>query len=116
MAPMDEFGVPKYKGKKRGRKPKKRKRLRKPNAPKRQHTAYTLFVQENYPTIRDHNPSLQSKDVISIVAKQWAAVSVQEKKIWKERAKATAVANQTGIDVDGVPAEEVVAAGVAVGV
>ena len=42
LAPLDEHGVPKYKGKKRGRKPKKRKRMRNPNAPKRKHTAYTL--------------------------------------------------------------------------
>jgi hypothetical protein len=41
-APLDENGFPKYKGKKRGRKPKKRLRRRNPNAKKRAHTAYTL--------------------------------------------------------------------------
>lgn len=41
-APLDENGIPKYKGKKRGRKPKKRVRRRNPNAKKRSHTAYTL--------------------------------------------------------------------------
>jgi hypothetical protein len=70
MAPLDEFGVPKYKGagrecflkcgcmllalcshfnillgKKRGRKPKPRQRQHNPHRKKRAHTAYTLFVQ-----------------------------------------------------------------------
>lgn len=88
MAPVDEFGVPKYKGKKRGRKPKKRKRVRKPDTPKRQHTGYTLFMKENYPAVKEANGNLQSKDVISIVAKQWAEVGADAKTAWKERAKA----------------------------
>jgi hypothetical protein len=71
MAPLDEHGVPKYKGKKRGRKPKARKRKANPNRRKRQHTAYTLFVQETYPGIKAAYPEYPSKDVISIVAKQW---------------------------------------------
>jgi len=79
-APLDENGVPKYKGRKRGRKPKKRKRQRNPNSSKRQHTAYTLFVQTTYPNIKSQNPHLQSKDVISIVAKQWADVPEIDKK------------------------------------
>ena len=90
LPPLDEHGVPKYKGKKRGRKPKYRKRKANPNRRKRQHTAYTLYVQETYPGIKAANPELPSKDVISIVAKQWAdGVSPEEKKQWKDRAKAT---------------------------
>lgn len=86
LAPLDEFGVPKYKGRKRGRKPKKRKRQLNPNRQKRQHTAYTLFVQENYPAVRAQYPQLQSKDIIGMVARQWATVPEMEKVVWKERA------------------------------
>jgi HMG (high mobility group) box len=92
LPPLDEHGVPKYKGKKRGRKPKLRKRKRKvdPNRRKRQHTAYTLYVKETYPGIKAANPDFPSKDVISIVAKQWGnSVSAEEKRIWKQRALAT---------------------------
>lgn len=90
MPPLDENGVPKYKGKKRGRKPKARKRKANPNRRKRQHTAYTLFVQETYPRIKAAYPDYASKDVISIVAKQWKhELSPQEKQQWKARAKAT---------------------------
>lgn len=89
LAPLDEHGIPKYKGKKRGRKPKKRKRVRNPNAPKRKHTAYTLYVQETYPKLKKEypQPKFQSKDLIAMVAKQWKEMSDQEKKVWKERAK-----------------------------
>jgi hypothetical protein len=90
LPPLDEHGIPKYKGKKRGRKPKFRKRKANPNRRKRQHTAYTLYVQENYPGIKAANPNLPSKDVISIVAKQWGSgVTPQEKQEWKARAVAT---------------------------
>ena len=92
LAPLDERGVPKYKGKKRGRKPKPRKRKLDPNRRRRQHTAYTLFVQEIYPGVKAQHPDLQSKEVISIVAKQWKEqLTADEKRDWKLRAKATHV-------------------------
>ena len=98
MAPLNEFGVPKYKGKKRGRKPKPRQRQHNPNRKKRSHTAYTLFVQENHPAVRAQYPNLQSKDIIGIVARQWASVSEEEKQAWKQRAIATAVVADEGLE------------------
>lgn len=89
LPPLNEQGLPKYKGKKRGRKPKPRKRKLDPNRRKRQHTAYTLFVQEIYPSVKAQHSDLQSKEVISIVAKQWKAMMADEKREWKLRAKAT---------------------------
>jgi hypothetical protein len=87
---LDEHGIPKYKGKKRGRKPKFRKRKLNPNRRKRQHTAYTIFVQETYPGVKAANPTLPSKDVISIVAKRWGnELTTEEKQEWKARAVAT---------------------------
>ena len=91
LPPMDEHGVPKYKGRKRGRKPKVRKRKANPERRKRQHTAYTFFVQERYPGVRMQHPDWPSKDLISLVAKQWANVPAEEKKEWKQRAVATHV-------------------------
>jgi hypothetical protein len=89
LPPLDENGVPKYKGRKRGRKAKVRKRKSNPNRRKRQHTAYTLFVKEIYPDVKIQHPDWPSKDVISIVAKQWATVPAAEKQKWKVRAQAT---------------------------
>jgi hypothetical protein len=101
-APLDENGVPKYKGRKRGRKPKRRKRQRNPNSSKRQHTAYTLFVQTTYPNIKAQNPHLQSKDVISIVAKQWSNVLEEDKKVWHERAKSYSLEENNHVVSGGV--------------
>ena len=88
---MDEHGIPKYRGRKRGRKPRPRKRKSNPDRPKRKHTAYTLFVQEQHPLIRAQHPTWLSKQILSVVAKQWADVPAEEKKMWKERALATHV-------------------------
>lgn len=90
MPPLDENGIPKYKGKKRGRKPKPRKRKANPNRRKRGHTGYTMYMQENYPAIKEANPHfLASKDIIAVLAKQWAELSPSEKLGWKARAVAT---------------------------
>jgi hypothetical protein len=99
MAPLDENGVPRYRGRKRGRKARTRKRKHDPRRPKRQHTAYTLFVQENYQSIRTQYPELQSKEIIGLVARHWAAVSDLEKQAWKSRAIASA-------EVDAEEAED----------
>eukprot|EP00934_Nitzschia_sp_Nitz4_P009200 Nitzschia sp. Nitz4//scaffold79_size90958//26588//27339//NITZ4_005015-RA/size90958-augustus-gene-0.174-mRNA-1//-1//CDS//3329558219//9190//frame0 len=89
MPPLDENGLPKYKGKKRGRKPRPRKRKANPNRRKRQHTGYTLFMQESYPGVKEANPDFASKDIIAILAKQWAEMAPDEKSDWKAKALAT---------------------------
>lgn len=97
LPPLDEHGIPKYRGRKRGRKPKPRKRKAKPDRPKRQHTAYTLFVSEVYPGIKVQNQGRPSKDLIAIVAKEWAIMPENEKVTWKERALET---HKTAADED----------------
>ena len=86
LPPLDEHGVPKYRGKKRGRKPRIRKR--KAGSTKRQPTGYTLFVQEHYSDIKIQNPDRPSKDLISIVAKQWEAAPDSAKETWRAQARA----------------------------
>mmetsp|Transcript_11119 Transcript_11119/g.26720 ORF Transcript_11119/g.26720 Transcript_11119/m.26720 type:complete len:279 (+) Transcript_11119:154-990(+) len=86
LAPLDENGIPKYKGKKRGRKPKAKKRKMKPDRPKRKHTGYTLFMQEVYPTAKSECPDLASKELISLVAGRWKDLDIAEREMWKERA------------------------------
>jgi HMG (high mobility group) box len=98
--PLDANGIPKYRGKKRGRKPKERKRKVNPNRRKRSHTAYTLFVHERYPSVKKENPHLQSKEVISIVARLWAAVPLEEKRVWKERAISSAKSQPSAVHAE----------------
>lgn len=108
MPPLDEHGVPKYKGKKRGRKPKPRKRKANPNRRKRQHTGYTLYMKENYPAIKEANAEWASKDIIALLAKQWAEIAPNEKMEWKARAVATH--NEVAEGVDGEVAAAAAAA------
>jgi hypothetical protein len=100
LPPIDSTtGLPKYMGLKRGRKMRERKRRANPARGKRQHTAYTLFVKETYPLLRQEHVDWPSKDIISLVAKQWSsAVSVEDKKVWKERALATHRVSSTVVE------------------
>jgi hypothetical protein len=67
---------------------RKGRRKRDPSRTKRQHTAYTLFVQENFEAIKKNNPDMPPKDIISMVAQQWSEVSGEERELWKQRAMA----------------------------
>jgi hypothetical protein len=89
MAPLDEHGNPKYKGKRRGRKPKPRKRKHNPDREKRRHTGYTLFVQETHPLIKKENLNVTNAQIVSIVAKRWRDLSESQRRQWKERALGT---------------------------
>lgn len=65
---------------------KKRKRETKT---KRAPTAYTLFVHENYEMIKktQGDENMPSRDIISLVAQQWAQTSETEKQMWQFRAE-----------------------------
>lgn len=66
----------------RGRKKRKRE-----TKAKKAHTAYTLYVHENYEAIKkSHGADMPSKDVISIIARQWSQIDDQEKQAWQFRA------------------------------
>mmetsp|Transcript_40148 Transcript_40148/g.60260 ORF Transcript_40148/g.60260 Transcript_40148/m.60260 type:complete len:143 (-) Transcript_40148:370-798(-) len=83
---------------------KKQKRKREPKRPKRQQTAYTMFIQENYELVKKSNPTMSSKDITSIVAKQWANVSEEDKQVWKEAIEDAAQGEI--IETDAVASEE----------
>jgi hypothetical protein len=67
----------------RGRKKRKRE-----TKPKKAHTAYTLYVHENYESVKKaHRPDMPSKDIISLIARQWSQIGDQEKQAWQFRAE-----------------------------
>lgn len=77
--------------------------------PKRQHTAYTMFVQENYDAIKKNHAEMPSKDIIAMVARQWGQISEEEKELWKQRAVATHTAMHEmdlHVEMDDVFADE----------
>jgi hypothetical protein len=65
---------------------KKRKRAD-PLGKHKAHSAYTLFVHENYGLIKRDHGELPSREIISILARQWGSTSEEEKQIWKYRAE-----------------------------
>ena len=70
-----------------------------PLRPKRQHTAYTLFVHETYPDIKTSQPDLKGQQIMPMVAKLWREKTAAEKQEWKVRAQAT---HSNNVDEDGV--------------
>mmetsp|Transcript_21078 Transcript_21078/g.31243 ORF Transcript_21078/g.31243 Transcript_21078/m.31243 type:complete len:163 (+) Transcript_21078:150-638(+) len=77
----------------------KSKRKNTQSRPKRQHTAYTMFVMESFEAIKKNNPEMPPKDIISMVARQWAQLSDEEKELWKQRAL-TATATQAVSEIE----------------
>jgi HMG (high mobility group) box len=62
-------------------KKKKREPPRKPVPPLPDLTGYTLFVQENFEATRNNNPTMEHKDVVSVIARHWAQTSEEEKQV-----------------------------------
>lgn len=56
-------------------------------------------MQENHPIVKEDNPDLVAKEIISILAKQWGDMSPEEKAEWKARALATHADDATEGDV-----------------
>ena len=67
--------------KKRGRKPTKEKKYKDPNAPKRPPSAYLLFQNEVMQQIRQTNPDMQYKEVLTNIANRWKQLTPEEKKV-----------------------------------
>eukprot|EP00957_Ditylum_brightwellii_P105933 8079865-Ditylum_brightwellii.AAC.1 len=63
-----------------------------------------MFIQENYELVKKSNPTMSSKDITSIVAKQWANVSEEDKQVWKEAIEDAAQGEI--IETDAVASEE----------
>lgn len=81
-----------------------------PPKPKRAHTGYTLFVLENYETIKsahtvgakEGDAVMNSKDVLATLARHWNQVDEQEKRAWQEKAdqlKMAAAAEEAATEV-----------------
>jgi hypothetical protein len=54
---------------------------------KNSQSAYNVYFKEQYPSVAAKNKELAMKDVGSEVAKQWKAMSEEDKKVYKEKAE-----------------------------
>jgi len=91
---VKDFKTPKNKSKisvKEGDKPVKVKRKRKPkdpNAPKRPLGAYFFYFKENNTKVRGEHPEFIQKQIVSKIAKDWKALTDDEKAPFVERSNA----------------------------
>lgn len=91
--------------------------------PKRSSTCYTLYVQEHYESIKQatavvdlnvegggEGKHIPSREILSILARQWAELTDEEKKVWRVKAKqmkqAAAAVTRTSDAVSTEPIEE----------
>ena len=78
---------------------------------KRAQTGYTMFVQENYESIKKANAAAipgdgikqQSREILSTLARHWGQVDDEEKRAWQEKA---AGANGNRDDISGLQCTE----------
>lgn len=67
---------------------KKTKKTKDPNAPKHACSAYIIFSQERRASLVKEQPSLNNKEVISALSKEWNALSDTKKAPYAKKAEA----------------------------
>lgn len=59
----------------------KEKKIKDPNAPKRPPSAYILYQNDVRDTIRQENPGIVYKDVLTAVSERWKGMTDEQKKV-----------------------------------
>eukprot|EP00602_Paraphysomonas_sp_CaronLab_P006957 CAMPEP_0185025166 /NCGR_PEP_ID=MMETSP1103-20130426/8229_1 /TAXON_ID=36769 /ORGANISM="Paraphysomonas bandaiensis, Strain Caron Lab Isolate" /LENGTH=191 /DNA_ID=CAMNT_0027558307 /DNA_START=33 /DNA_END=608 /DNA_ORIENTATION=- len=57
-----------------------------PNKPKRNHSAYQLFIMEILPKLKQENPGMQQTDIMSLAASRWGKMDDSQKTKYVEAA------------------------------
>jgi len=78
---------PKEKKEKKEKKERKPKKKKDPNAPKRGRNAYLLFTMDKRPEVKAANPEAQPKDLLKLLAAEWAKLTAAEKVPYTEKQK-----------------------------
>lgn len=69
-------------------KAKKEKKVKDPNAPKRACSAFILYSCARRAGIMKEQPSLNHKEVISAISKEWNVLGAAEKEVYNKQAEA----------------------------
>jgi structure-specific recognition protein 1 len=70
-----------------GTKKRKEKKVKDPNAPKRGLAPYIIFTQARRASLTKENPSLNHKEIISAMSKEWNALSESDKAPYVKKAE-----------------------------
>ncbi|WOO82589.1 Non-histone chromosomal protein 6 [Vanrija pseudolonga] len=63
---------------------KKEKKPKDPNAPKRPPSAYLLFQNDVRESIRQANPGMPYKEILSVIANRWKDLSDSQRKVYED--------------------------------
>lgn len=72
-------------GKKVGKRVKKEKKVKDPNAPKRPLSAYMEYLGDRREVLKGENPEMKSTELVSKMASEWRDLS--DRSVWEDRAK-----------------------------
>lgn len=64
-----------------GKRRKREKKPKDPNAPKAPPSAYILFQNEIRNAVRDQNPDIQYRALMTIISQQWNSLSADKKQV-----------------------------------
>jgi hypothetical protein len=66
--------------------PKKKKAKKDPNAPKRAMNAYMYFMQDQRAAVKEKNPKLTNKELLSELGAEWKKLSDKDKEPYNQKA------------------------------
>jgi hypothetical protein len=73
-------------------------------------SAFSLFVHENFELMKKDHADMPTPEIMSILDRQWASTSEEEKQIWRYRAEQSQKEHFPTIpgllDLEGLPEEE----------
>lgn len=64
-----------------GKRRKREKKIKDPNAPKAPPSAYILFQNEIRNVVREANPTIQYRDLMGLISKQWGNLTSDKKQV-----------------------------------
>jgi len=71
-----------------GKRRKREKKVKDPNAPKAPPSAYILFQNEIRNVVREANPTIQYRDLMGLISKQWGNLTPDKKQPYFDRVTA----------------------------
>jgi len=72
---------------KKKKKKKKEKKAKDPNAPKKPQTAFFVYLREQRQVVKDKNPTMKPKELVSELGRLWKEMSDEDKKEFKDKAE-----------------------------
>lgn len=111
---LKKFGSLEFESEDAKKDTKKKRKLKEkdPNAPKRPVSSYLYFCNDRRAHIKKEQPSIDPKEIVSLLGKEWQALDDEAKKQWERKASEDKERYQKALEVyksgqeAGIPIEE----------